>query len=85
MAYLEDSYLLGVHWVNCDTYTLNKLTYKTYKVLIRNLRIQFHQQKKRWTTEQAGKYARYKKELKELQQKELVVGPNYIIRGKIVL
>ena len=22
MAYLEDSYLLGVHWVNCDTYTL---------------------------------------------------------------
>ena len=58
---------------------------KTYKVLIRNLRIRFHQQKKRWTTEQAGKYARYKKELKELQQKELVVGPNYIIHGKIVL
>ena len=58
---------------------------KTYKVLIRNLRIRFHQQKKRWTTEQAGKYARYKKELKELQQKELVVGPNYMVRGKIVL
>ena len=85
MAYLEDSYLLGVHWVNCDTYTLNKLTYKTYKVLIRNLRIQFHQQKKRWTTEQAGKFARYKKELTELQQKKLVLGPNHKVRGKIVL
>ena len=58
---------------------------KTYKVLIRNLKIKFRQQKKRFTTEQAGKLARYQKELRELQKKELVLGPNHKVRGKIVL
>ena len=53
----------------------------TYKVLIRNLRIKFHQQKKRWTTEQALKFAWYQTELRKLEQKQLVVGSNAKVRG----
>ena len=57
----------------------------TYKVLIRNLKIKFRQQGKRWTTDQALKLVHYQKELRELEKKQLTLGPNAKVRGCIVL
>ena len=49
---------------------------ETYRRLIRNIMIRFHQQNRHLTTRQAQRLALYRAELRELRRMEQIYGPN---------